>query len=123
MIRRPPRCTRTDTLFPDTALFRAQRDVGAVRRVQHRDAPRAELALHPAGVRVVEVEEVLAHQAAPQGPGLGQRSEEHTSELQPLMRISYAVFSLTNKIHSTTNLRNAPTTRTSHHKQTHSRII
>src|SRR3546814_4054019 len=84
MIRRPPRSTRTDTLFPDTTLFRSWsppsfifcrgrllRSVGpALRRLQSRDAPFIDSPT---------------------------RSEEHTSELQSLMRISYAVFCLKKK--------------------------
>src|SRR3546814_10110888 len=99
MIRRPPRSTRTDTLFPYTTLFRSldagQRFQGAgtlvepaidERRLEHRvlaadlvdERRHAELVLHPA--HDVQV-----------------RSEEHTSELQSLMRISYAVFCLKKK--------------------------
>src|SRR3546814_5978908 len=86
MIRRPPRSTRTDTLFPYTTLFRSHR-----RRRDH-------------GLDAVVVEEVrqqegqghrvVAH--VPQRRG-ELRSEEHTSELQSLMRISYAVFCLKKK--------------------------
>src|SRR3546814_5164476 len=101
MIRRPPRSTRTDTLFPYTTLFRAELrlqravergaceaagEIGLERRIlrdrarfdgfaqhrRHRDVGDAEIAREP-------------------GP-VAQRSEEHTSELQSLMRISYAVF-------------------------------
>src|SRR3546814_3159008 len=82
MIRRPPRSTRTDTLFPYTTLFRSPslRPYGSGRR---RRTARAEPRVN--------------------------RSEEHTSELQSLMRISYAVFCLkkknyehtdTNKMHT-----------------------
>src|SRR3546814_7241477 len=74
MMRRPPRSTRTDTLFPDTTLFRSL-DLG-----EDRDQP---------GNRIVG--EVWVGDV----PLLaGHRSEEHTSELQSLMRISYAVFCL-----------------------------
>src|SRR3546814_4310344 len=89
MIRRPPRSTRTDTLFPDTTLFRS--------RVTHASQGAASRRVH----------------AAPPAPGnqsnspsamncssfvrLSGRSEEHTSELQSLMRISYAVFCLKKK--------------------------
>src|SRR3546814_5483428 len=80
MIRRPPRSTRTDTLFPYTTLFRS---VGGIRR------PCAE---HQCGcVDGIELRaQVGGHQ-------LIHRSEEHTSELQSLMRISYAVFGLKKK--------------------------
>src|SRR3546814_10045342 len=80
MIRRPPRSTRTDTLFPYTTLFRSRR-VGA-------------FALPGARRRQGRV----PRRAASQGPAArGGRSEEHTSELQSLMRISYAVFCLKKK--------------------------
>src|SRR3546814_2279054 len=95
MIRRPPRSTRTDTLFPYTTLFRS------VRR-SSREQP-----VHiPAGIILLAVQAVAEHpEAAAAGifqpviiarqPGI--RSEEHTSELQSLMRISYAVFCLKKK--------------------------
>src|SRR3546814_16545934 len=73
MIRRPPRSTRTDTLFPYTTLFRSL------------PGDRHQQVGHPQG-RAADA----AGRAAP-----GVRSEEHTSELQSLMRISYAVFCLT----------------------------
>src|SRR3546814_12606732 len=80
MIRRPPRSTRTDTLFPYTTLFRSSRRIGRLSGVLH---------LHEVapgvGPRAVEVGEAV------------DRSEEHTSELQSLMRISYAVFCLKKK--------------------------
>src|SRR3546814_6834901 len=76
MIRRPPRSTRTDTLFPYTTLFRS-RLVAAV-----------------SGWCV----NATSRTASPRDPGCGaERSEEHTSELQSLMRISYAVFCLKKK--------------------------
>src|SRR3546814_3445416 len=76
MIRRPPRSTRTDTLFPYTTLFRSR--AGATDpRPAGRSRWRAATSIH--GIR---------H---------GLRSEEHTSELQSLMRISYAVFCLKKK--------------------------
>src|SRR3546814_9492259 len=96
MIRRPPRSTRTDTLFPYTTLFRSQdRGRGDHARA---DPGRSELpAQGPAG----------QHRSRPVGAAAGRhrapvageaaRSEEHTSELQSLMRISYAVFCLKKK--------------------------
>src|SRR3546814_5736940 len=78
MIRRPPRSTRTDTLFPYTTLFRSptqpldgHTELGEAVRRDHETAER---------------------------PRVGARSEEHTSELQSLMRTSYAVFCLKKKI-------------------------
>src|SRR3546814_3352617 len=90
MIRRPPRSTRTDTLFPYTTLFRslpARRDRGQPRRA-------ARLVQHPG-----DGAEGGARAAGPDRGGHQEvrRSEEHTSELQSLMRISYAVFCLKKK--------------------------
>src|SRR3546814_3235138 len=89
MIRRPPRSTRTDTLFPYTTLFRS----GAGR---WRDGgPGAGLARRTAA----GPEGIMVKQGV-----YGRRSEEHTSELQSLMRISYAVFCLKKKkIHKDIN--------------------
>src|SRR3546814_15374679 len=88
MIRRPPRSTRTDTLFPYTTLFRSQRqadaDQDAGQQVGRHDADQRRRP-HHGRERAIAVEEML------------HRSEEHTSELQSLMRISYAVFCLKKK--------------------------
>src|SRR3546814_6505907 len=87
MIRRPPRSTRTDTLFPYTTLFRSGGAAGRVRLGMGSDeVDRGE-------------DRLLAGDAAPVVPRGGEptRSEEHTSELQSLMRISYAVFCLKKK--------------------------
>src|SRR3546814_3162055 len=91
MIRRPPRSTRTDTLFPYTTLFRSylsmdewpRTDRGAGSRLPE---PPPELASLPRTSR----EELAVVEER-------ERSEEHTSELQSLMRISYAVFCLKKK--------------------------
>src|SRR3546814_1660330 len=118
MIRRPPRSTRTDTLFPYTTLFRSD-DAGAACL-----GPRRILRLRGAGAglpamechrhaldagRTGRVPGPLSPRAGTDGgaPGPGAaaapagmarpRSEEHTSELQSLMRISYAVFCLKKK--------------------------
>src|SRR3546814_16533496 len=82
MRRRPPRSTRTDTLFPYPTLFRSVIDVEFPR-----DAiPAIYDALKIDGTELtLEVQQQL-------GDGDLERSEEHTSELQSLMRISYAVF-------------------------------
>src|SRR3546814_4012158 len=90
MIRRPPRSTRTDTLFPDTTLFRAA-VAGAARGQRNTAAFRRELD----GVGHQVQQHLL--QLALVGVQARQRSEEHTSELQSLMRISYAVFCLKKK--------------------------
>src|SRR3546814_1546545 len=87
MIRRPPRSTRTDTLFPYTTLFRSVVD-------QH-----FHVVLHLlAGGRRHLV--VVEHDRAGIDAQPAHRSEEHTSELQSLMRISYAVFCLKKKKHN-----------------------
>src|SRR3546814_3695746 len=97
MIRRPPRSTRTDTLFPYTTLFRsshpllreaAQRGQAVLRHGRHlaREFPAEEL---HAGL--------LSPRQLLRPAGAAVRSEEHTSELQSLMRISYAVFCLKKK--------------------------
>src|SRR3546814_10322858 len=88
MIRRPPRSTRTDTLFPYTTLFRSKRVMTG-------------LALHPRhlgpdpGSRLPPLLSGTPDQV---------RSEEHTSELQSLMRNSYAVFCLKKKNQTVINL-------------------
>src|SRR3546814_6355600 len=93
MIRRPPRSTRTDTLFPYTTLFRSEG--GAKRRVRVRRfaAPGADTRCsYPCAVTptIFPIDALLSQVRE-------SRSEEHTSELQSLMRISYAVFCLKKK--------------------------
>src|SRR3546814_3429476 len=122
MIRRPPRSTRTDTLFPYTTLFRSRTLIGRrnafLQRthvggqgglITHRRRNTAKkcghfrTCLREAEDIVDEEEHVLA------------RSEEHTSELQSLMRISYAVFCLKKKKHP------QPTTQTTHYYTQHTK--
>src|SRR3546814_3098899 len=95
MIRRPPRSTRTDTLFPYTTLFRSGQAVG---QAQPRAGPRLRPAWRPRlmvlGVGRPKLPKTLSYEESRE---LAQRSEEHTSELQSLMRISYAVFCLKKK--------------------------
>src|SRR3546814_6594433 len=91
MIRRPPRSTRTDTLFPYTTLFRSYSKIYVIRRLDPR------ISLH-----ALPTKPIPPSTAAGRGPGqeegpLARRSEEHTSELQSLMRNSYAVFCLKKK--------------------------
>src|SRR3546814_3405925 len=88
MIRRPPRSTRTDTLFPYTTLFRS--GSRPVSRPIGQSIPGACLS-----VRRVESTRGLTVPRPAIIPNM--RSEEHTSELQSLMRISYAVFCLKKK--------------------------
>src|SRR3546814_7245343 len=96
MIRRPPRSTRTDTLFPYTTLFRS--------RVVHARLLRRRGGQSPAQASDRDARPGKAHALGnaagdphPPGAGVARRSEEHTSELQSLMRISYAVFCLKKK--------------------------
>src|SRR3546814_5784723 len=118
MIRRPPRSTRTDTLFPYTTLFRSRHHCRAElqpavgfrvlygmpalvgshgRRKNASAAVHVRAKVHRLVLRVVMVAQVAFH-----GNYLYIiRSEEHTSELQSLMRISYAVFCLKKKNNNT----------------------
>src|SRR3546814_3506634 len=91
MIRRPPRSTRTDTLFPYTTLFRSRVDDGGLQ------ADRREIAIVAGLLELDAAPELIEGGEAP-------RSEEHTSELQSLMRISYAVFCLKKKTRIQKNL-------------------
>src|SRR3546814_7636329 len=102
MIRRPPRSTRTDTLFPYTTLFRSLSSYRSLRHhhnvktMQHSRSfmDRHASELHSSNWRMGEVL---------RNSGI-KRSEEHTSELQSLMRISYAVFCLKKKkLHKNTH--------------------
>src|SRR3546814_1852607 len=89
MIRRPPRSTRTDTLFPYTTLFRSPGADAVPRLFGGGDAADADQR-HPPAARGAEIAQALQRES-------GKRLEEHTSELQSLMRISYAVFCLKKK--------------------------
>src|SRR3546814_9847729 len=115
MIRRPPRSTRTDTLLPYTTLFRSRRRLALQHDVEvgveggdlidrrHRQihllGQRAQVARRQVAVAVLNPVQVLDQQIRPPRAVAQQslRSEEHTSELQSLMRISYAVFCLKKK--------------------------
>src|SRR3546814_8527602 len=120
MIRRPPRSTRTDTLFPYTTLFRSiepdQQSLGIFQPADQQKAADFEIARMrciqsvamgfqcrprrierfriPAQLARCQGDFDLGHDAAGTRHGFSGRSEEHTSELQSLMRISYAVFCL-----------------------------
>src|SRR3546814_5147782 len=98
MIRRPPRSTRTDTLFPYTTLFRSvlKRRVGQDHCGNWLLCARADRIRLKLQIRVLSSVEICGC-IAPQPLALRFRSEEHTSELQSLMRISYAVFCLKKK--------------------------
>src|SRR3546814_9970970 len=116
MTRRPPRATRTATLFPYTALFRSVRDSHLVTGTSRNKLFLVESALRRHARQADRHTQMRNHHAPgekwraakisfPQGryagdtyaESQGQRSEEHTSELQSLMRISYAVFCLKKK--------------------------
>src|SRR3546814_20584554 len=95
MIRRPPSSTRTDTLFPYTTLFRSRQSCPPRARSAPPQSPAAPLRRHrrtelPPGSKQAAVRRPSASRRS-------SRSEEHTSELQSLMRISYAVFCLKKK--------------------------
>src|SRR3546814_3956991 len=119
MIRRPPRSTRTDTLFPYTTLFRSlvaltDNPIDSIWRNRPPPCP-AKLLVHPdrySGKSSTEKRQEIAG-----------RSEEHTSELQSLMRISYAVFCLKKKkIQSTKSANTAYLITRNHTHQTHYRL-
>src|SRR3546814_2307824 len=110
MIRRPPRSTRTDTLFPYTTLFRSdevlhERPVPPRKAVRIDEASEADiieelaraisLSAKAAAAATKEMRDRIS--ARPSIHHAALRSEEHTSELQSLMRISYAVFCLKKK--------------------------
>src|SRR3546814_2478919 len=90
MVRRPPRSTRTDTLFPYTTLFRS-----VVRQQWQKDRHEDDDDLRPFERPAEQENNKLGEQQELQRCEI--RSEEHTSELQSLMRISYAVFCLKKK--------------------------
>src|SRR3546814_9516776 len=89
MIRRPPRSTRTDTLFPYTTLFRS-------RHCRCADPRNSAWLCAPTLLPALSRASPSQRRIAP-GDHARPRSEEHTSELQSLMRISYAVFCLKKK--------------------------
>src|SRR3546814_8681070 len=96
MIRRPPRSTRTDTLFPYTTLFRSFFDViynistASIAITDEWFKEVYEVEVYGTTVRITPPTEFILSK-------MFLRSEEHTSELQSLMRISYAVFCLKKK--------------------------
>src|SRR3546814_3471392 len=96
MIRRPPRSTRTDTLFPYTTLFRSTSAPATTERsAVQRALPNQ---FHPIFDTLADNSgQSLGSVRAEHTPQPLTRSEEHTSELQSLMRISYAVFCLKKK--------------------------
>src|SRR3546814_8500842 len=103
MIRRPPRSTRTDTLFPYTTLFRSPIDEVGSRACQENGRPNYIRRCSPSTGRGSANDVPVQGVAGRAIRGI-DRSEEHTSELQSLIRISYAVFCLKKKkqLHNTT---------------------
>src|SRR3546814_9794081 len=111
MIRRPPRTTRTDTLVPYTTLFRSHRPAGKIcqnygkdvdnpnRSPKRQQQIRNEWQRHQSRENAIQEQFLITIGSRYHEPsqGAGARSEEHTSELQSLMRISYAVFCLKKK--------------------------
>src|SRR3546814_2004835 len=94
MRRRPPRSTRTDTLFPYTTLFRSLRDMHQIVALELLGVGHLAVERLGVGDRLFEESDLLLQAF---GRPVGKRSEEHTSELQSLMRISYAGFCLKKK--------------------------
>src|SRR3546814_7398271 len=120
MIQRPPRSTRTDTLFPYTTLFRSRRtiiEIGRVLRPLQRQSVSQPTHVFlsarqsNANALTISISKTRSLQSKPHSPNISSReecsitmtsssilrSEEHTSELQSLMRISYAVLCLKKK--------------------------
>src|SRR3546814_5540485 len=112
MIRRPPRSTRTDTLFPYTTLFRSpwrQAIAYFMQRMKEGATRHVGISLRPfigftVGGQFHGFSSPLMRRnlLRANSNSRNMRSEEHTSELQSLMRISYAVFCLKKKTHKTT---------------------
>src|SRR3546814_5246044 len=101
MIRRPPRSTRTDTLFPYTTLFRSpDRRIGVAGQIA---GQRLDAGKPPPRFRAAPAARARAIASPKSATEKSGRSEEHTSELQSLMRISYAVFCLKKKKKHTHN--------------------
>src|SRR3546814_3899881 len=123
MIRRPPRSTRTDTLFPYTTLFRSPFWVEFTPIKKGRKVERVSMMWLPktmSGRRDAQNlidQHSIVRRAKLRGEIPEMRSEEHTSELQSLMRISYAVFCLKKKKTIKNNVK-APKTQSQHSNQT-----
>src|SRR3546814_6888177 len=103
MILRPPRSTRTDTLVPYTTLFRSAHHGATSLRSTFSPflnfLPQRSCQIFPASLHFCCSIHLLVERPSHRG---ANRSEEHTSELQSLMRISYAVFCLKKKKHTIT---------------------
>src|SRR3546814_2174330 len=102
MIRRPPRSTRTDTLFPYTTLFRSAVSCFCLMSsASDFDSRKVEIAVSSSRILPSELDKMdkmlSSISCSIRSFWADSRSEEHTSELQSLMRISYAVFCLKKK--------------------------
>src|SRR3546814_1833777 len=97
MIRRPPRSTRTDTLFPYTTLFRSRPHRARAPQLSAQPPGQGRHLARPPHLHRHRVRRRLWRRTAAPTRFPDARSEEHTSELQSLMRISYAVFCLKKK--------------------------
>src|SRR3546814_9972720 len=102
MIRRPPRSTRTDTLFPDTTLVRSVELAAHVDQSRRSNRPLLDEVGHGFSGSVIDHCVMTASDQPSRDIAPHARSEEHTSELQSLMRISYAVFCLKKKTNTRT---------------------
>src|SRR3546814_18905545 len=107
IIRQHPRATRTDTLFPYTTLFRSHGVYATFLAKPMSDQPRRAMHIHQS---ILDIDSGRNVFSTPNGRDsalfrshIEDRSEEHTSELQSLMRISYAVFCLKKKNHNQNN--------------------
>src|SRR3546814_2497588 len=107
MLRRPPRSTRTDTLFPYTTLFRSLQRAARYFQTDDpwEDSSGDELTCRQ-NYAILTTDGYWNHNSGYTAVGNADRSEEHTSELQSLMRISYAVFCLKKKIQKQYKLQN-----------------
>src|SRR3546814_10726457 len=94
MIRRPPRATRTDPLFPATTLFRSVHAVDWADHLQPAGSLAVEFSGRGSGIDNTHFGALKVKDAIVDRLRTASRSEQHTSELQSLMRISYAVFCL-----------------------------
>src|SRR3546814_9912863 len=103
MIRRPPRSTRTDTLFPYTTLFRSKQIKARYPEIYERCRNTVSCFIHTPDPRKALEVSPEEREAFWEKLYSEPRSEEHTSELQSLMRISYAVFCLKKKRTTKTN--------------------
>src|SRR3546814_6232807 len=105
MLRRPPRPTRTDTLFPYTTLFRSSltMKIQTESRNESETLPFQQLVSSDLGHDLGHSFRLDEHDVLQVALSVDFRSEEHTSELQSLMRISYAVFCLKKKNKRTNN--------------------